>query len=52
MPRIEKKGNKIIVRKEATDESVKEKIEKLKRKDPEAAEILKFILIKLEKKGG
>jgi len=49
MPKPEKQKNKIIIRKESGDEAVIDKIEKLKGKNAEVAEILQLILNKLER---
>ena len=48
MPRAEKTGNIIIIKKESSDESTKDKIKKMKNKDADVAEVLQKILERIE----
>jgi len=48
LPRAEKTGNIIIIKKESSDESTKDKIKKMKNKDADVAEVLQKILERIE----
>jgi hypothetical protein len=48
LPKAEKIGNAIIIRKEAKDEDIKDKIKKAKNKDADVAETLQKILERIE----
>ena len=48
MPKAEKIGNTVIIKKEARDEDIKDKIKKTKNKDADVAETLQKILERIE----
>jgi hypothetical protein len=47
LPKAERTGNTIIIRKEASDENINDKIKKIKNKDKDIAEALEKILERL-----